>query len=160
MDNRSSGISIQNGVPPSQTASGPDCLPSNAAANRKESEPSPSFPPSSGTFPIDNPGQPTTLWQRRQTTNTVAMAGLAMPSMPLPPALRVRSHSNDSSDSCGKPFVVDKHIHRLAIRERVRHFTWTWFTMTMATGGIANVLYYPQPLLSCPLASPTLANTS
>lgn len=26
-------------------------------------------------------------------------------------------------------------------RERIRHFTWTFFTMTMATGGIANVLY-------------------
>jgi hypothetical protein len=30
---------------------------------------------------------------------------------------------------------------RLSWRERVRHFTWTWFCMTMATGGIANVLY-------------------
>ncbi|KAF1959870.1 C4-dicarboxylate transporter/malic acid transport protein, partial [Byssothecium circinans] len=29
----------------------------------------------------------------------------------------------------------------LGWRERIRHFTWTWFTMTMATGGIANVLY-------------------
>ncbi|PVI06121.1 hypothetical protein DM02DRAFT_610078 [Periconia macrospinosa] len=30
---------------------------------------------------------------------------------------------------------------QLSWRERMRHFTWTWFTMTMATGGIANVLY-------------------
>ncbi|KAF2444739.1 hypothetical protein P171DRAFT_360266 [Karstenula rhodostoma CBS 690.94] len=30
---------------------------------------------------------------------------------------------------------------RLSWRERIRHFTWTWFCMTMATGGIANVLY-------------------
>ncbi|KAF2097117.1 C4-dicarboxylate transporter/malic acid transport protein, partial [Rhizodiscina lignyota] len=34
----------------------------------------------------------------------------------------------------------------LKFRERVKHFTWTWFTMTMATGGIANVLYkVPDP---------------
>ncbi|ORY17762.1 voltage-dependent anion channel-domain-containing protein [Clohesyomyces aquaticus] len=30
---------------------------------------------------------------------------------------------------------------KLSWRERIRHFTWTWFTMTMATGGVANVLY-------------------
>ncbi|KIW08023.1 uncharacterized protein PV09_00968 [Verruconis gallopava] len=30
---------------------------------------------------------------------------------------------------------------KLSFKERMRHFTWTWFTMTMATGGIANVLY-------------------
>ena len=26
-------------------------------------------------------------------------------------------------------------------RERLKHFTWSFFTITMATGGIANVLY-------------------
>lgn len=38
----------------------------------------------------------------------------------------------------------DKDIRRhtkLPWRERIRHFTWTWFCLTMATGGIANVLY-------------------
>ncbi|KAL8939780.1 MAG: hypothetical protein Q9216_003167 [Gyalolechia sp. 2 TL-2023] len=38
-----------------------------------------------------------------------------------------------------------KHDHfrleKLHWRERIRHYTWTFFTMTMATGGIANVLY-------------------
>ncbi|KAI4176302.1 MAG: hypothetical protein LQ343_001040 [Gyalolechia ehrenbergii] len=32
-------------------------------------------------------------------------------------------------------------LERLHWRERLRHYTWTFFTMTMATGGIANVLY-------------------
>ncbi|KAL9025454.1 MAG: hypothetical protein Q9196_005726 [Gyalolechia fulgens] len=31
-------------------------------------------------------------------------------------------------------------------RKRIRHYTWTFFTMTMATGGIANVLYTGEPL--------------
>lgn len=29
---------------------------------------------------------------------------------------------------------------RLPMRERVKHVTWAWFTMSMATGGIANVI--------------------
>ncbi|PSN67312.1 hypothetical protein BS50DRAFT_493569 [Corynespora cassiicola Philippines] len=40
----------------------------------------------------------------------------------------------------GMPDEADESMH-LPFRERIRHFTWTWFTMTMATGGIANVLY-------------------
>ncbi|KAI0539383.1 voltage-dependent anion channel-domain-containing protein [Xylaria digitata] len=30
---------------------------------------------------------------------------------------------------------------KISIRDRICCFQWTWFTMTMATGGIANVLY-------------------
>ncbi|CAK1360111.1 unnamed protein product [Cercospora beticola] len=36
---------------------------------------------------------------------------------------------------------VIEHVHDLHFKQRIRHFTWGWFTMTMATGGIANVLY-------------------
>jgi hypothetical protein len=35
----------------------------------------------------------------------------------------------------------DTEIKTIGIRDRVGCYTWTWFTMTMATGGIANVLH-------------------
>ncbi|KAI4283632.1 MAG: hypothetical protein L6R38_002052 [Xanthoria sp. 2 TBL-2021] len=36
---------------------------------------------------------------------------------------------------------IDRGLERLHWRERIRHYTWTFFTLTMATGGLANVLY-------------------
>ncbi|KAL8962382.1 MAG: hypothetical protein Q9183_005166, partial [Haloplaca sp. 2 TL-2023] len=36
---------------------------------------------------------------------------------------------------------VDHGLEKLHWRVRIRHFTWNFFSMTMATGGIANVLY-------------------
>lgn len=131
--------------------------------------------PSSPCISTDNVHHGQTLWQRRLTAqsertqtatganmgnqnssvgNTLSPPRLSLPAVPLPvplpPALRLMSILNDSKDSCGKPVEPpDRHIHRLAIRERIRHFTWTWFTMTMATGGIANVLYViRRPYLS------------
>ncbi|KAL8865059.1 MAG: hypothetical protein Q9174_007093, partial [Haloplaca sp. 1 TL-2023] len=36
---------------------------------------------------------------------------------------------------------LDHGLEKLHWRIRIRHFTWNFFSMTMATGGIANVLY-------------------
>lgn len=30
---------------------------------------------------------------------------------------------------------------QLSWKQRMQHVTWAWFTLTMATGGIANVLH-------------------
>lgn len=47
--------------------------------------------------------------------------------------IRTGSHGRDDSDRTDPPLA-------LAWRERVVHLEWTFFTLIMATGGIANVL--------------------
>jgi hypothetical protein len=37
--------------------------------------------------------------------------------------------------------ITDTPPSRLSWRKRIRHVTWAYFTLTMATGGLANVLY-------------------
>jgi hypothetical protein len=39
------------------------------------------------------------------------------------------------------PKVEGEASEELSWKQRIRHFTWAYFTLTMATGGIANVLY-------------------
>lgn len=51
------------------------------------------------------------------------------------PNLLARQSANASSSSITQAF------RELQWRERIRHYTWNFFAMTMATGGIANVLY-------------------
>ena len=69
---------------------------------------------------------------------------------PLPSPSRLRQrHKGDvpskelSNGGCDGTLEegIGREGKMLTWRERIRHFTWTWFTMTMATGQLANVLY-------------------
>ncbi|KAF2457916.1 voltage-dependent anion channel-domain-containing protein [Lineolata rhizophorae] len=52
------------------------------------------------------------------------------------------SYTTDEERRGGRKSVGTGPVEKkLGFKERIRHFTWTWFTMSMATGGIANVLY-------------------
>lgn len=54
------------------------------------------------------------------------------------PAVKLRTRSSQgSSEVKTESEIPDK----LSIKQRVRHLTWAFFTLTMATGGIANVLH-------------------
>ncbi|KAF6221925.1 hypothetical protein HO133_001893 [Letharia lupina] len=48
----------------------------------------------------------------------------------------IRDQVNLSTTSLARSILDELHWG-----ERIRHYTWTFFTMTMATGGISNVLY-------------------
>jgi hypothetical protein len=43
--------------------------------------------------------------------------------------------------------VTDASAPRLSWKKRIRHITWAYFTLTMATGGLANVLYEGDHIL-------------
>ncbi len=59
------------------------------------------------------------------------------PTAPQRPSLGAFRHSANASVAS----LSERLLEKLHWRERIRHYTWTFFTMTMATGGIANVLY-------------------
>lgn len=60
-----------------------------------------------------------------------------------------RMASKGKNNSSSKPNTAgsvddtetDSSSLDLSWKERIRHFTWAYFTLTMATGGIANALY-------------------
>ena len=62
--------------------------------------------------------------------------------------MRHQLHENLSSSSMAHS-ILDK----LHWRERIRHYTWTFYTMTMATGGIANVLHSGKLILQASIPS-------
>lgn len=66
-------------------------------------------------------------WQRHYATGT-----------PLPGSPNRNRSLDDHVESSGDESNGNKML--LTLKERVRHFVWTWFTMTMATGQLANVI--------------------
>ncbi|PGH29618.1 hypothetical protein GX50_07626 [[Emmonsia] crescens] len=50
--------------------------------------------------------------------------------------------TNGFNDAVDTSLPSDDWPLELPWKERIRHFTWAFFTLTMATGGLANVLYF------------------
>ncbi|KAF4625133.1 hypothetical protein G7Y89_g13036 [Cudoniella acicularis] len=49
--------------------------------------------------------------------------------------------NQDANNQQSKESDMEGGVEKFGIRDRISCFTWTWYTMTMATGGIANVLH-------------------
>lgn len=83
-------------------------------------------------------GGPTTPNSARTPTSN----GLATPNgQSTPNGLQNRLPHNRHHLNFSNTSLAHSILDKLHWRERIRHYTWTFFTMTMATGGISNVLY-------------------
>lgn len=119
-------------------------------------------PPAANTLTL-RPSRTTSSTTRRRgrpgpgavstTTHDALKSSYAIPTplhSPQPSPQRFPRTNTLSTTTAGGDLVSHKHdddhddeprIHgALDWRGRLRHFTWTWFCMTMATGQIANVL--------------------
>ncbi|EXJ92901.1 hypothetical protein A1O3_01455 [Capronia epimyces CBS 606.96] len=57
--------------------------------------------------------------------------------------VELKRRSPGQGTSPEKDVEEEKEIPKqLSVRQRLKHVTWAWFTLTMATGGIANVLHH------------------
>lgn len=65
-----------------------------------------------------------------------------------PPEENVKDNQQLSEGDGGD----DGKLEKYGIRDRIGCYTWTWFTMTMATGGIANVLHSSKKYIAMPNA--------
>jgi len=81
-------------------------------------------------------------WQRHYATGT-----------PLPGSPNRNRSLDDPAESSGDEHNGNKIL--LTLKERVRHFVWTWFTMTMATGQLANVILAGMRIHDCAGSSET-----
>ncbi|KAJ5122818.1 hypothetical protein N7448_003951 [Penicillium atrosanguineum] len=73
---------------------------------------------------------------------------MSNPTLLYPESYELPLHSSHSSTS-DTPILDGKHFEkhanvRLSFGQRLRHFTWAWYTLTMSTGGLA-LLIASQP---------------
>ncbi|KAI9642991.1 hypothetical protein NHQ30_008725 [Ciborinia camelliae] len=89
-------------------------------------------------FGLEN-GHRETNGNRNRNTDHNTNRGCAGSNIP------IAGHDDDDDDGVDgvdqQPDTLETAVAKVGIRDRVGCTTWAWFTLTMATGGIANVLY-------------------
>lgn len=80
--------------------------------------------------------------QALRHVHTSALESLQGPSPRMSTGRVKRKGGAEDAGSLGETDTEEPVVADLGWRQRIRHFTWAFFTLTMATGGIANVLYF------------------
>ncbi|EAT88175.2 hypothetical protein SNOG_04415 [Parastagonospora nodorum SN15] len=112
----------------------------------------PNFNSGQGYFPgpVDANGYPIDVKEREPRpdnpfTDPVPQSNPVMP----PPSIDLEKEKHDDGHGHGHggwdyhskiPHKKDPNQPYLPFSERLRHFTWAWYTLTMATGGIATLI--------------------
>ncbi|KAH3989339.1 hypothetical protein HBI56_096560 [Parastagonospora nodorum] len=110
------------------------------------------YPTGQGYFPgpVDANGYPIDVKEREPRpdnpfTDPVPQSNPVMP----PPSIDLEKEKHDDGHGHGHggwdyhskiPHKKDPNQPYLPFSERLRHFTWAWYTLTMATGGIATLI--------------------
>ena len=71
---------------------------------------------------------------------------------PFPVQTLTDSHISNGTGKGKLSILGLEDQRRLSWKQRIRHFTWAYFTLTMATGGIANVIAQSKDIYSIALA--------
>lgn len=117
--------------------------------------PSPSQSPSETPSPLSPPPECGYDSPRDDTTNSPPSFSRARSFRAAwHQGLQVMGHGVTSGTATGTAFTDPNSLtamlnrvknmtnrRKVSIKDRICCYQWTWFTMTMATGGVANVLY-------------------
>lgn len=94
------------------------------------------FPPADTHAPnasVDlDPAEKTSDLHRRQQDSDARLFALA--PYPVRQSIFGKKMEQPSLAAMGR-----EHVHELRFKERLRHFTWTWFTMTVSRSGVGGV---------------------
>ena len=94
--------------------------------------------------------QPRCAQQNHDTPSTHCSANLPSqhqpraPKFPSSPVHYPNEHQEDPEKGSRSIDIYSPTRPRLRLKERLRHFTWAWFTLVMSTGGVS-LLLFAQP---------------
>jgi tellurite resistance protein TehA-like permease len=150
-DNRDVPMNVQQPTDTQQRNQYPPQSQQTTRTNTWVQTPAGPYPPTGGevyfTGPVDANGYPIDS-KGKEAENPFNDPPPPPPAMPTAPAsidLEKQKHEDHGHGSgwdhhSKLPHRKDPNQPYLTFGERLRHFTWAWYTLTMATGGIATLI--------------------